>query len=124
MRKVLLGEEKLEIGYWPEISHEEIQTRMNAGEEVIAFDQLSIPDVSASMLPYKTDGTASSYLDKHTEDFAIQRREKRAISAKEPRKIIRAGTEAEIHLRRPVNKEQEQQLRLIAKLITTILEEK
>ena len=76
------------------------------------------------VLPDEIGETASSYLDKHAEDFAIQRREKRAISAREPRKIIRAGTEAEIHLRRPVSKEQEQQLRLIAKLITTILEEK
>ena len=124
MRKVLLGEEKLEIGYWPEFPVEEMQARIDAGEEVIAFDQMPVPNVSASMRPDKAGGTASSYLDKHAEDFAIQRREKRAISAREPRKIIRAGTEAEIHLRRPVSKEQEQQLRLIAKLITTILEEK
>ena len=124
MRKVLLGEEKLEIGYWPEISSKEIQARVDLGEEVISFDQMSIPNVSASMRPDKTAETASSYLNKHAEDFSIQRRQKRARSVQGPNKIIRAGSEAEIHLRRPVNKEQEQQLRLIAKLITTILEEK
>ena len=124
MRKVLLGEEKLEIGYWPEVSSEEVQARMDAGEEVIAFDQLSIPGVSASLLPDEIGETASSYLDKHAEDFSIQRKQKRARSVQGPQKIIRAGSGAEIHLQRPVNKEQEQQLRLIAKLITTILEEK
>jgi len=124
MRKVLLGEEKLEIGYWPEMALEEVQARMDAGEEVIAFDQMTIPEPLLSMGPAKSTRSASSYLDQHAEDFAIQRKQKRASSVEAPRKIIRAGTEAEIHLRRPVNKEQEQQLRLIAKLITTILEEK
>ncbi len=124
MRKVLLGEEKLHIASQAEISSKEVQARMDAGEEVIAFDQLSIPAVSASMPPNKIGETASSYLDQHARDFATQRRQKRASSSQEARKIIRAGSEAEIHLQRPVNKEQEQQLRLIAKLITTILEEK
>ena len=89
------------------------------------FDQLSIPEASALELPpSKIGGTASSYLDKHAEDFVAHRRQQRVRSSQDPQKIIRAGREAEIRLHRPVNKYQEQQLRLIAKLITTILEEK
>ena len=89
------------------------------------FDQLSIPEASALELPPpKIGGTASSYLDKHAEDFVAHRRQQRVRSSQDPQKIIRAGREAEIRLHRSVNKYQEQQLRLIAKLITTILEEK
>jgi transcriptional regulator with XRE-family HTH domain len=124
MRKVLLGEEKLEIGRSSDFSSNEVQARRDAGEEVIAFEQLSVPDCSASMSSGKIGESASSYLDQHARDFSIQRRQKRARSSQGPQKIIRAGGGAEIHLQRPVNKEQEQQLRLIAKLITTILEEK
>ena len=121
MRKVVLGEEKLEIGYWPEISSKEVRARIDAGEEVISFDNLSRPDASASPMPDEIVETASHYLDRHAMDFSSQRSQKRAKLDQVSEKIIRAGDRAEIHLKNPVSKEQEQQLRLIAKLITTIL---
>ena len=125
MRKVLLGEERLEIGYREDISPKKIQALKDAGEEVIMFDQLSSPEASALEVPPSNIGeTASSYLDKHAEDFVAHRRQQRTMSSQGTQKIIRAGRGAEIHVHRPVSKSQEQQLRLIAKLITTILEEK
>jgi len=124
MRKVVLGEEKLEISYWPEISSKEVRARIDAGEEVISFDNLSIPEASASLMPDEIVETASRYLDRHAEDFSSQRSQKRAKLDQVSKNIIRAGDRAEIHLKRPVSKAQEQQLRLIARLITKILVEK
>ena len=125
MRRVLLGKENLEIGYGAEIPDEKVQAIKDAGEEVIMFDQLSGPEAKIiEPEPGHVAETASSYLDKHAEDFITHRRQQRVRASQDPQKIIRAGRDAEIRVHRTVNKAQEQQLRLIAKLINTIVEEK
>ena len=63
MRKVLLGEERLEIGYSEDISPKKIQALKDAGEEVIMFDQLSIPEASASEMPSPRIGGRLDPLD-------------------------------------------------------------
>lgn len=125
MRKVLLGEEKLEIGYQAEFPPEEVKARKDAGEDVLTFGLLSPRPVGSLEKPLPgIEESATGYLHQHAEEFTTQRRQQRARSSKDPRKIYRAGPSAEIRVNRPISKEQEHQLRLITKLITTILEEK
>jgi transcriptional regulator with XRE-family HTH domain len=141
MRAVLLGEEKLEIGSATDYSWSEVQVREEAGEDVLAFSleaektrsEPSQPALELSMrtslnkppsMSADVEESASGYLDRHAEDFTTHRRRQRAKSDRGPRRVIRAGREAEIRVHRTMSKEQEQQLRLIAKLIDTILEEK
>ncbi len=120
MRAVLVGEEKLEIGYVGDFSMSELQARKDAGEQVLSFNLETLLMQESA----KAADSAASYLDRHAEDFASHRRKQRTKVRRDPRRKIRAGQDVEIRINRSINKEQEHQLRLIAKLITTILEEK
>lgn len=125
MRKVLLGEENLEIGYLSNFSSNQLEARKDTGENILTFKHRSAPDSKKPILPAgKVSESATTYLDRHAEDFTAHRREKRTQSSQAPHRTIRAGREAEIRLHRSISKEQEQQLRLIAKLINSIMEEK
>ena len=134
MRAVLLGEEKLEIGYAADYSSDELWARKDAGEDIFDFNlgsqqartrEMRRQTVEPVKQPRaKTADSATSYLDRHAEDFATYRRQRRAQSSRPRGRVIRAGREAEIRVHRSLTKEQEHQLRLMAKLIDTILEEK
>ena len=128
MRAVLLGEEKLEIGDAAAYSPAKLRSRRESGEEVHAFSlertlMRSEPSQSAMNLSVSSKDSATDYLDRHATDFTTKRREQRARASGGPRKTVRAGRDATILINKDVNKEQEQQLRLIGKLIDSILQE-
>lgn len=128
MRAVLLGEQKFDPAYAPMSGtmHASLRstTDWSAAEsgaaELSADDQLDAP----AFLQRETGDTARSYLDRHAEEFATRRRRQRAKASRRPQHVLRAGRHAELHVRQPLNKEQETQLRLMTKLIESILEEK
>lgn len=125
MRKVLLGEEKLEIGHAADYTPEQIRARREAGEEVVDFDRPALASVAEDRPAYSLrEDSAMNYLDRHAQEFTTHRRERRARARRDEGKRLRAGPAAEIRLLRNPNPDQERQLRLIAKLIESILEEK
>lgn len=115
MRAILLGKERLEVALAGSYSPKEIAALRRAGEQVI---DLGFSNKSSS---YMDDmKSAAQYLDRHAEEFTSGLRQKRARSTRAAEHVIRAGMNAEIHVKRTLNKEQEHQLRLIGKLIDTI----
>ncbi len=128
MRSVLLGEEKLEIGNAVFYSSDQIDARQAVGEEVHQFQEDRepdlLPDVVQNSVSVKADESPMGYIESHAEEFTSRRRQRRLLEDQNQQRIIRAGTDAQIHIHKNINKQQERQIRLIAKLITTILEEK
>ena len=122
MRKVLLGEEKLEIGRAVDYGQKEIRSRREGGEEVLMFHMES-PELQdpAGGEASKSSHSARDYLERHAQDFAARRRQRREDAA--PAGIvIRAGRDASIQVSRPLTSQQEHQLRLLAKLIESIID--
>jgi len=138
MRAVLLGDEPLEIGNAADYSHEVITQRQRGGESALSLSAPSAPgsyaphdedpDVSESLLEMNSVAdpgpeTANNYLKRNAERFTARRRAHRRTSGSRPVRTIRAGDHAEIHVRRPLDRDQQLQLRLIAKLIESIMNE-
>ena len=138
MRAVLLGEEPLEIGLAHDYSQAELDARRAAGEQVLAF---SIADLeSAELQPdrdiavvhhfrldpasHSISDTAANYLERHAAAFASNRRMRRQQSRPQATRVFRAGTTARIEVESALSKDQEQQLRLIARLVASVLQEK
>ena len=129
MRKVMLGEEKLEIASWGDIPMSAIQAREDAGEDVVAFSvdpsMSGLSDKEESFdLPSGTAESASDYISRHEQEFVRNRRIRQARSRSGPRRSFRAGKAAVIQVNKDLDKHQEQQLKQIARLIDTILQEK
>lgn len=126
MRAVLLGEEKLDMDYVASVTPPAMEWASDAGDDLLMADMLAptISDEAAQPPTVDAGDSATGYLDRHAEDFATHRRQKRALSSGGPRRVFRAGRDAEIRVQRRMTKEQEQQLRLLAKLIDKVLEEK
>ncbi len=128
MREVLLGQEPLEIGLKDQYSPNEICKRWHSGEEVFEIsgeNALSIPSLSEEQAPNES---ALDYLDRHADKFKSRGNFKEGFKSRasgpnqRTDKVIAAGNDVEIRISRPVSKQQMQQLRLIAKLIDSIME--
>jgi|TARA_B100000959_G_scaffold265040_1_gene306140 transcriptional regulator with XRE-family HTH domain len=127
MRAVLLGKEKLEIGSVGSYSNVELRERKDAGEEVVRFASSISPksrSTDGATSSETTEKSASEYLDHHAEEFTSRRQQRRQTEKHDQPKILSAGNDAQIRVNKKVRKSQEKQLRLIARLIATILEEK
>ena len=127
MRAVLLGEEKLEIGYATDYSPEQVRERLEAGEEIVEINAQRLSNRTkvqqqSDLFASKTGDSARSYLDRHAEPFRTRRGS--AAASRGRQRVIRAGREASIHVNEPMSKAQERQLRHIARLISAILQEK
>lgn len=122
MRKVLLGEEQLEIGMVADYDEDEITARRDGGETVLLFDAgSSAPGASPAGVKAGSGHSARDYLERHAQEFAARRRQRRAEQTSQ-NIVIRAGRDASIQVHRPISSRQEQQLRLLAKLIGSILD--
>jgi len=128
MRSVLLGEEKLEIGNAMSYSSDQIDARQAAGEEVHQIQADLIPRALSTVvhnsIADRADESPMGYIESHAEEFTSRRRQRRLAEDQNQQRIIRAGADANIHIHKNISKQQERQIRLIAKLITTIIEEK
>jgi len=140
MRAVLLGEEPLEVGFAADYSAAEVEERLAQGEDVLGFslsadEAISEPLQEAMSLRERrrarkptmrktaTGDSAASYLDKHATEFATSRRIRREQSLPKPPRVIRAGSHAAIHVEKDITRDQENQLRLLARLIASLLQE-
>ena len=128
MRSVLLDQEPIEIGLQGQYSMAEIRQREKQGEQVEGLSSAFYPGKKQSIENTASYDSALEYLSQHANSFGVQakvgRKSKRKAHGvqKESEKVISAGNDAEIRIRGPVNKQQQQQLRLIAKLINLIME--
>jgi transcriptional regulator with XRE-family HTH domain len=125
MRAVLLGKENLEIDMLWNYSPGQIAARKEAGEEVHTLHKSIHSDLLSSRINSDTPlSGASEYLDRHASEFATHRLKHRTMSKSGRPRMIQAGRDAQINISKSMTKDQEKQLRLIAKLIENLLEEK
>ena len=125
MRAVLLGKENLEIDLLWNYAPGQIAARKESSEEVhILSESIPVDLFSSGDIADTTRPTASEYLDRHANEFTSRRREHRMMSKRERPRTIQAGRDAQININKSMTKDQEKQLRLIAKLIENLLEEK
>jgi transcriptional regulator with XRE-family HTH domain len=115
IQKILRGEERLEEVLKGKFSPAEIEALRQAGEQAIE-QGFSTGDSSYAQEML----TAAEYLERHADEFATRVRTTRPPKDRVEDHVIRAGRNAEIRVKCPLNREQEQQLRLIGKLIDSI----
>lgn len=127
MRAVLLGEERLEIGGLTSTDFR--LPPLEPGEQMVALD--------SSPARMSFENSASEYLENHAQSFISSRRRARSLDGSSVNSpsvnslsldrasratTYGAGPQARIIVNKKVSKHQERQLRLIARLITSILE--
>ena len=135
MRRVLAGEEDLEIGTSGNYTASEIEARRGAGEDVVdlfpreAPSARSVAKDSAADYLAETEGIFRSKLapTRDLEAYGPTGKARRAKGGKSrlPAKPTRiaAGPEAEIVLSRRVGPRKREQLRTIARLIASLMRE-
>jgi len=131
MRRVLAGEEDLEIGNPGDYMASEIEMRVGSGEDVVAIIPREAPGgasedrstIRESAADYLTE-TESIFRSKPARPPGKPRRAKRgkpSLSARPTR--ISAGPEAEIVLSRRVGPRKREQLKTIARLVASLMRE-
>ncbi len=115
IQKILRGEVRLEEVLIGKFSPAEIEALRQAGEQAIE-QGFSTGDSSYAQEML----TAAEYLERHADEFATRVKTARPLYDQVEDHVIRAGRDAEIHVKCSLNREQEQQLRLIGKLIDSI----
>ena len=135
MRRVLAGEEDLEIGNPGNYTASEIEARRGAGEDVVdlfpreAPPARSVAKDSAADYLAETEGIfrSKSAPKRDLEAYGPRGKARRAKSRKSPLPAkptrIAAGPEAEIVLSRRVGPRKREQLRTIARLIASLMRE-
>lgn len=108
MRKVMLDGEPLKVKMADEVTHEELDACSSVGEEVIALQ----PEDSLT-----SHNSPSDYIKQHYGEFNSDK------SQVKPRERFRAGLSAYIEVEGKLSSSQQEQLRSIAMLIRSILEE-
>ncbi len=145
MRKVLIGEEPLEIRWFHDVSAKEIKSRRSSGEEIFTLsgnknfgltnEHISQFEVEAEKKQkgkeadpvYKTEETptsVSSYIKEHASEFTSTAKPNSQRQKRPSGNSFRAGNRAHIEVKGELTLNQQEQLRTISQLIKTILEEK